>query len=168
MMLTSVHGPYKGAHGFTLVELLLVMLVIAISLAMVVPNLTKSHEQILLEEGNRLTALLSYASDISTSTGHAIAWDQTPAGYRFLEKDQDLNVWKPLLDDASLRERILPESVQIEYVPEHDKHADHLTKVIINPSGVQAPFEIRLHNESQHIKVIGNLIGQITMTRTER
>ena len=167
MMLTSVHGTYKGAHGFTLVEILLVMLVIAISLAMVVPNLTKSHEQILLEEGNRLTALLSYANDVSTSTGHAIAWDQTPAGYRFLERDQNLNVWKPLLDDASLRERILPESVQIEYVLEQGKSADQLAKVIMNPSGVQAPFEIGLHNDSQHIKVIGNLIGQISMTRTE-
>ncbi len=168
MMLTSVHGAYRGAHGFTLVEILLVMLVIAISLAMVVPNLTKSHEQILLDEGNRLTALLSYANDVSTSTGHAIAWDQTPAGYRFLERDQNLNVWKPLLDDASLRERILPESVQIEYVLEQGKSADQLAKVIMNPSGVQAPFEIGLHNDSQHIKVIGNLIGQISMTRTEQ
>jgi hypothetical protein len=32
---------------------------------------------------------------------------------------------------------------------------------------VQAPFEIGLHNESQHIRVIGNLIGQITLARTE-
>ena len=166
-MRTSVHGTYKGTRGVSLVEILLVMLVIAIALAMVMPNLTKSHEQTLLEEGKRLSALLSYASDMSTSTGHAIAWEQTPAGYRFLEKDQDLNVWKPLLDDSSLRERVLPERVQIEFIPEQGKHGSQLAKVIFNPSGVQAPFEIGLHNESQHIRVIGNLIGQITLARTE-
>jgi hypothetical protein len=58
--------------------------------------------------------------------------------------------------------------VQIEYVLEQGKSADQLAKVIMNPSGVQAPFEIGLHNDSQHIKVIGNLIGQISMTRTEQ
>ena len=167
MMLTSVHGAYKGVHGFTLIEMMLVILVFGISLAMVIPNLSKNHDQVLLEEGNRLAALLNYANDISTSTGHAIAWDKTAAGYRFLVRDQDLKVWKPLLDDASLRERVLPETVKIEYVDEQGKQADHYAKVIMNPSGVEAPFVIGLHNESKHIKVTGNLIGQVTMIKAE-
>ena len=57
MMLTSVHGTYKRGHGFTLIEMMLVILVFGISLAMVIPNLSKNHDQVLLEEGNRLTAL---------------------------------------------------------------------------------------------------------------
>jgi general secretion pathway protein H len=167
MMPTSVHGIYKKSHGFTVIEILLVMLVIGISLAMVLPNLSKNHDQILFEEGNRLAALLYYAKDISGSTGQAIAWDQTPAGYRFLERDQDHNIWKPLLDDPSMRERVLPDDVQIEYVTEQSKRNGHFTKVIMNPSGVQAPFEIGLHNKNQHIKIVGNLIGQITISRIE-
>jgi len=166
-MLTSVHGIYKGAHGFTLIEMMLVILVVGISLTMVMPNLSKNHDQVLLEEGNRLAALLNYATDISTSTGHAIAWDQTAAGYRFLERDQELKVWKPLLDDVSLRERFLPESVKIEYVAEQGRQAHQYAKVIINPSGVKAPFVIDLHNENQHIKVSGNLIGQVTISKAD-
>jgi len=168
MMLTSVPGTFKRGHGFTLIEMMLVMLVIGISLAMIVPNLSKNPEQVLLEEGNRLTALLNYATDISIATGSAIAWDQTAAGYRFLERDQDLKVWKPLMNDSSLRERTLPEDAQIEYVAKQGKQAGNLARVIMNPSGVQAPFEIGLHNESAHIKVVGNLIGQIKMIRVER
>jgi len=167
MMPTSVHGTFKGGYGFTLIEMILVILVVGISLAMVMPNLSKNHDQVLLEEGSRLAALLNYATDISTSTGHAIAWDQTAVGYRFLERDQDLKVWKPLLDDASLRERALPESVKIEYVAEQGKQVDKYAKVIMNPSGVKAPFEIVLHNETHHIKVTANLIGQVTMSQAE-
>ena len=37
----------------------------------------------------------------------------------------------------------------------------------MNPSGVEAPFVIGLHNESKHIKVTGNLIGQVTMIKAE-
>jgi len=167
MMPTSVHGIYKKSHGFTLIEMMLVMLVIGISLAMVLPNFSKNHDQILFEEGKRLTALLNYASEISTSTGQRIAWHKTSTGYRFLEKDQDQNIWKPLLDNISMRERTLPDSVEIEYVTEQGKQNGQLVKVIMNPSGVQAPFEIGLQNKNKHIKVNGNLLGQITMSRVE-
>lgn len=167
MMQTSAHGRYKGKRGFTLIEVMLVILVVGISLAMVVPNFNKNNDQVLDEEGHRLVALLHYATEFATSTGRAIAWDQTGSGYRFLERDQDLNVWKPLMDDATLRGRNLPESVHIDNVVGQGSQANQSTKVIMNPSGVQAPFEIGLHNESRRIKVAGNLIGQITMRHAE-
>ncbi len=167
MMPTSVHGICRKSHGFTLIEMMLVMLVIGISLGMVLPNLSKNHDQILFEEGKRLTALLNYASEISNSTGQAIAWHKTLTGYRFLEKDQNQNIWKPLLDDTSMRARTLPDSVQIEYVTEQGKQNSQLEKVIMNPGGIQTPFEIGLQNKNKHIKVNGNLLGQITLNRVE-
>jgi general secretion pathway protein H len=166
-MLTSAHGIYKGKRGFTLIEMMLVILVVGISLAIVVPNFNKNNDQVLDEEGHRLVALLHYATEFATSTGRAVAWDQTSAGYRFLERDQDLNVWKPLMDDVTLRERNLPDSVRIDGVTSQSPQVGHSAKVIINPSGVQATFEIGLHNDSKHIKVAGNLIGQITMRQAE-
>jgi uncharacterized protein YggU (UPF0235/DUF167 family) len=66
-----------------------------------------------------------------------------------------------------MRERTLPDSVEIEYVTEQGKQNGQLVKVIMNPSGVQAPFEIGLQNKNKHIKVNGNLLGQITMSRVE-
>lgn len=167
MMLTLAHGIYKTEDGFTLIEMMLVILVVGVSLAMVFPNFNKNDDQVLEEEGHRLAALLHYATEFATSTGHALAWDETNTGYRFLERDQDLNVWKPLMDDVTLRERNLPDTVHLDGAASQGGRLSQSARVIINPSGVQAPFEIGLHTDSQRIKVAGNLIGQITMRHAE-
>jgi general secretion pathway protein H len=166
-MLTSVHGVCKDFRGFTLIEMMLVILLVGISLALVMPNLNKNDDQVLVDESGRLATLLSYATAFAISTGQTIAWDQTTSGYRFLERDQELSVWKPLMDDTTLRERNLPESVHIDHVNGQGVQMNQSAKVIMNPSGVQAPFEIGLHNESKHVKVTGNLIGQIAVGHVE-
>ena len=98
-------GRYKKAYGFTLLELMVVMILIGISLSLILPNLIKNDDDVLKEESLRLIALLEYAADTASSRGIWLAWSPTVSGYRFLQHDDDKKIWQPIVTDDVLRER---------------------------------------------------------------
>ncbi len=69
--------------GFTLLELLLVISIIAIASAGVSLAFRDSGQTALAREGDRLVALLEAARGQSRSTGQTIRWRNMPEGFRF-------------------------------------------------------------------------------------
>jgi general secretion pathway protein H len=74
----------RGARGFTLLELLVVLLILAIGSAGVVLSLRMSPEQHLEQEAQRLIYWLELARQQSSTQGQRIEWQATERGYRFL------------------------------------------------------------------------------------
>lgn len=170
MMLISVPGKYNVVRygvvryeihkGFSLIELLLVIAVLGISLTVITPNLARNHSEILNDESLRLVSLLNYASDASISTGRPLLWEQTPGGYRFLERDEHLDIWKPALETYVLRERQLPEKIHIESA---SNQYGSTRRVFFSAGGVSSPYAIMLSNGEQKKLISGNLIGQASL-----
>jgi general secretion pathway protein H len=71
------------AGGFTLLELLLVVALIAVASAGVAFALRETGEQLLEREAQRLVAQLDAARAQSRATGVAVVWHSDPAGYSF-------------------------------------------------------------------------------------
>ena len=85
--LTSAPGSKAGraAAGFTLLELMIVMLIVAVSTALVTLSLRDRSQSKLEEEGARLSALLETARTQSRIVGTEVRWAPlATGGFEFL------------------------------------------------------------------------------------
>lgn len=179
MMPTSVLGPISIGQasllqpkpkqsrrlvaGFTLLELMVVLVIVGISLGLVTPNLMKNDDDLLKEESMRLVALMEYATDTASSQGHWLAWSQTVSGYRFLQRDEDKSIWQPITTDEVLRERKLPEGMRIATVNNQQAAVIAKSMIALSPSGIQSPFQIELIVGKTRRVVRGNILGKVEM-----
>ena len=81
-------GSQTGA-GFTLLEILVVMLIIGLTLALVQINLSPGENSLMKDEILRLEAVLNAAQDEVSAGGQALALEIQSGGYRFLRRQGD-------------------------------------------------------------------------------
>lgn len=93
----------KRSIGFTLLELLIVMLIMGVVLGAVGLNAAQTNNQILQQDVQRLAALMQLARDEAIVKNRLIAVELDAKRYRFFIKND--NGWQVLQDDV-LRERI--------------------------------------------------------------
>lgn len=79
----SKHGQALLARGFTLLELLVVVAIMALASAGVGFALADSGRHQLLREGERLAALLESARAQSRASGSVVRWRADKAGFHF-------------------------------------------------------------------------------------
>lgn len=162
-----VLGQFRGLTrrrlvcGFTLLELMVVLLVVGISLGLVTPHFMQNDEDVLKEESTRLVALMAFAADSASSRGQWLAWSPTAHGYRFSQRNEEKNVWQPITTDEVLRERNLPDGVRL--VQAHHQQSIRMTDTMItlSPTGIHAPFQITLSTGKATRIIRGNLLGQV-------
>ncbi|OWW22712.1 GspH/FimT family pseudopilin [Noviherbaspirillum denitrificans] len=94
------------ARGFTLLELLVVLVIAGILLGMVGLNAMQGERQVLQGEAQRVALLLQLARDEAIVRNRPIAFEAEPERYRFLIRDG--NKWQALTQDDLLREREFP------------------------------------------------------------
>lgn len=75
--------PKLAARGFTLIELMVVIAIIAIGTSVTSLALRDSTTDILKRDGERLAALLESARARSRAAGVPVHWQPTPGGFRF-------------------------------------------------------------------------------------
>jgi len=99
-------------HGFTLIEIMVVMLIIGVILSIAIPAININNpEDKLQEETTRLAALIDLASQESILNSRAIGIRTDSDQYEFLVLEEDK--WKSL-DDKLLTKRKLPEDIELE------------------------------------------------------
>ena len=76
-----------GHRGYTLVELLVVMILLGIAAGAVTLSVAPSEERRVTEELLRLGALFRLAQDEARTTGRPITWEAGIDGYRFRRGD---------------------------------------------------------------------------------
>lgn len=100
-----MHVPPRSSAGFTLLEILVVMVIIAI-LAMVV-SLSVSGRAVddrMEAESRRLEQLLRIASDEAQAKGLELGFRHTPKGFEFVTPDSQTGRWR-LIEEGMFRPR---------------------------------------------------------------
>lgn len=95
--------PVRASRGFTLVEVMVVMVIMGIVLGMVSLNAIPSPRQNLQNEAQRLALLLQLARDEAIVRNRLVAFEATPESYRFMVRNEIR--WDPITQDDLLRER---------------------------------------------------------------
>ena len=152
----------ERARGFTLLELLVVVMIVGIIVALAGVRLMRSPGEAVRDESERLALLLQAAREESIMQGRVFAFGAGRDSYRFLrlERDGKLKITK---DDEILYPRQLPRGVTIESLQIEGVTPDPAQPqgVVLLPSGDLPAFRIFLAGGGARWTVVGNPDGSI-------
>jgi len=115
MLFTHAPAFKKRSQGFTLIEILVVVIIISVSIGLVVVNITSgSAEQVAKEETIRLQQLLKFAHEQSVIRAEEYGIRFYTTGYRFMKHNAEDDSWIDLTQDKLLRSRVLPEPLELD------------------------------------------------------
>jgi len=138
--------PYRRvsgtARGFTLIEMLVVVSLIAVLVTLVMIRTDRDLDRIAELEATRFKALIEYARDESILLGrpYAVEVDAAARRYRFLVPGE---TWQPVKKDEVLRERHLPDGITMSIDTTGTGGRDPL--VIVDGLGAISPFNLTIH-----------------------
>ncbi len=150
-------------RGFTLVEMLVVLMVMGICLGLISVNIAPSERDLLRVEAERLAQVLDLAAEEARITGKSIAWTAEEAGYRFWRLGAD-SEWSEIRDSGLLRARSLSPGMTIADLRVDAIRARSLKRVEFLPGGVALAFTIDLSLGTEHYAVAASPVGDIRVS----
>jgi general secretion pathway protein H len=156
---TLSNSSLTTSHGFTLLEILIVLLIIGISISFISLNVGPRH-QMVREEGRRIAALMNLAEEEAILTADEYALELWVGQYGFVKLIGDS--WQELTDDEVFHARTLPAELTLELtiggekvpldIPEKTNQDSSTTttppQIYLLSSGEITPFSIDLVDRS--------------------
>lgn len=155
-------------NGFTLLELLAVVLIIGIIVSFASLSVGQKSSQVVQDEAERLNGLLRLANEEAVMQGRELALEFNESGYSFLELGSD-NQWVPLAEDALFRDREFPSNLRIELIVEGAEASfedeKNLPRVFILSSSELTPFLLTFSIDGEKSYTLrGTIDGKLTLS----
>jgi len=152
--------PAPVRSGFTLIEVLIVVAVIAIASGFIVVNLEGDDRRSAEREATRLAGALEHAASLAQWRSETLGFSADGTGYRFWRRGAD-NRWTALRDDEVLAARALP--AQWTFSPLSYAGAPVAPDVIFpfRPSGRNEPYALALASPSWTFVVAGDPLNRV-------
>ncbi|MFQ5935691.1 MAG: GspH/FimT family pseudopilin [Acidiferrobacterales bacterium] len=151
----------RRTQGFTLIELVVVLLLLTVLVGMVGLNLGGGDSDDLRDEAERLALLLHTAQQEAILEGQVLALALAPRGYHFMRLSE-AGTLRTIARDALLRPRELPAGVTISVVEVDGKKEERKEGIIVlQPSGELVDFTITLRKGNAQWQVKGSLVDGI-------
>lgn len=148
-------------RGFTLLELLVVMVIAGIMLGVVTLNAMPSQQQSLQSEARRIALLFQLARDEAIVRNRPIAFESGSQSYRFMVRESDR--WMLLEQDGLLRERPYQRSpVTLSIAPASLGASDPL-RIVFGREPVDKPFILTLRLGDASAQISADGIGHFTV-----
>lgn len=153
------HFPQLRARGFTLIEIMVVLVIIGLMVAGAVLALgSLGRDRSLEQESKRLEALLGYARERAELQTREFGLRMLPDAYEFmvLEVGLQQSSWRVASEDDALRKRQLPAGLTPELYVEGRKvvlqqdlpGSIPMPQIMLLSSGEMSSFELRLRREA--------------------
>lgn len=149
------------ARGFTLIEVLVVLVIIGITVALIQPNLAANPNAALRGDAERLAASIEAAQDEAITANRVLAWSIEDGQLRFWQRSPDAREWQPLADPMFGPRPLAASLAELRI---GNARAEQTSKVVLAPDGVQPAFEVKLELAGQQAKVASDVLGQISVT----
>jgi general secretion pathway protein H len=158
----SVRVQYRQlTQGFTLLELLVVMVIIGITLGAVSFNAMPSERQVLQNDAQRIALLLQLARDEAIVRNRPIAVEAEADRYRFLLFEE--NNWQVLQQDDLLREREFKRSPVLFTISPPTAEQTNPLRIVFGREPVGIPFVMTLAIADARVAIRADGIGHFTV-----
>lgn len=151
----------EAARGFTLLELLVVLVIVGITLGMVSFNAMPDDHKVLQNDAQRIALLLQTARDEAIVRNHPIAFEAGSDSYHFLIYDE--NVWQPLKQDDLLREREFKKSPVAFSISPSSLNQPLPIRIIFGREPVDKPFVLTMSIGDTSVGIHADGIGHFTV-----
>jgi general secretion pathway protein H len=148
--------------GFTLIEIMVVMVIIGLTMAFVSVNFNRDDSKLLTEEANRLAALLEHAQSEAMITGKPIAWSAQPGKYQFWNRGKE-GKWDQPSGDEILRERTFPIAIEWGEIKVAGNTIKLDERLVFLAGGLNSPFEMKIKYGDRQLNIRGTATGQVTV-----
>ena len=153
------------ASGFTLIELVVILLLLTVIFGMVGINLTRNDSDLLREEGDRMAVLIQSAQEEAIMQARPFALAPAREGYEFLRLD-DKGKLKPIAVDDVLGPRKLAARIAIGGIEIEGVKDAKDPVLVFEPSGIAPVFTIVLRLGETNWYIQGQANGKVHSTRT--
>jgi general secretion pathway protein H len=154
---TWTNSPRQSSTGFTLVEILVVLVIIGLMIAGALLSVNvASSDSDLEKERNRMVAITDYLRDQATLQAREYGIRCYEGGYEFLVYDPRNDAWLRLEDDTLTQARKLPVGIEMTLAvegqklvlpPAKIKDEDRKPQILLFSSGEMNLFELTLQRE---------------------
>lgn len=148
--------------GFTLIEILVVMVVIAVLSTMLVFAASPSDATKARSEARRLAALLELAIAEARASGQSIAWSPVPGGYAFFRRGDD-GEWVDFSDDSAYRRRALPDGVLLRDVMVETRALREGERIVMTPYGLAGAIAATVAAGDSGFALRGGPVGRVSL-----
>lgn len=153
---------WRKVSGFTLVELLVVLVIIGITLGLATLNAIPSPRQDLQKEAQRIALLLQLARDEAIVRNRLVTFEANADRYHFLVRGD--NGWAPLNNDDLLRERSFkngPLTLMLD--PPVNTGPGNPLRITFGREPVDKPFVLTLAAGDNHVAIRADGVGHFTV-----
>jgi len=150
--------------GFTLIEVMVVVVIIAALSSMVVINAMPGDAAQVDREARRLAALLELASAEARAGGQSIAWSQESDGYSFWQRSDD-GEWTRFSDASVYRRRSFLGRAGFREVRLDARVLPQGDLVTLSAYGTRGLIEATIGSGNARITLRGDVLGRIWLQR---
>jgi general secretion pathway protein H len=149
------------ATGFTLLELMVVLVVVGIMLGLVTVNSFPNKQQALQRDAQRIALLLQLAREEAIVRNKQVAFELDNDGYRFYVRHNDK--WELLADNDLFRERKFDKAPLIISIQPNPKEMALPLKIIFGREPVDKPFTLTLTFENVSASIHADGVGHFSV-----
>ncbi len=155
----------RKKNGFTLIEILIVIVILGIATVLATANLFQTDEEALQQEGEKWLAVLQTARDEAAFGGRVIAMKIAGDEMHFFERDfSDASRWNASTNSA-LATRKIADGIQAQLRIGASPSAAKENHIAFFPAGVAEPFDLVLRGPVGTRKIFGDAIGNLRLSK---
>ncbi len=149
-----------GQRGFTLIEILVVLVIIGIMVGLATVRYLPDDQATLADAGRGLALRLEQAHDQAVASGEAIAFSMESERYRFWVRDAE-DEWMQLEDDDVLKSQVLVTDVRVRALTVNGRALAVDERLLFPPTGSVAPFILDLALHAAQVRLRGDRLGRV-------
>jgi len=156
---------YRKSKGFTLIEIMVVVVIIGLMVALLTVNLSRDLDRLARLESERFMAIVNEVRDEAIIAGESyiLIIDDDNSTYRFLGTREG----SATDTDDLFKQRSLQEGLTLDWEVFEDVETEGESNVLITPLGEITPFDARFVGDDSEFHVLVNDENQLERSNAE-